>query len=148
MKKSLFIKSFSLFLAMLIFVCSSGIVVKNHYCSRTKVLKNSLFNQKIECNHHHDEHNHSDFSQNHFESKSCCSEYSTYLRFIENFNIASHKIIFDLDLFKTIVFDFSVPTTIKSFSAQLIHKISPPPIISGKELLIAFLQLKFDDILL
>lgn len=148
MKKSLLVKLFSLFLAVLIFTCSIGVIVKNHYCSNTKVLKSSFFNGNIECDHNHHQHEGCDFSQSHFEQKSCCLDYSAYLRFVEKFSFSSNKIMFDLGLYKIIVFDFLVPNFVEDNPVLQISQNVPPSLLSGKERLISFSQLKLHDILL
>ncbi|MDR0970665.1 MAG: hypothetical protein LBM67_09040 [Lentimicrobiaceae bacterium] len=161
MKKLIFLRSVSLFLAFLILGSSVGVVINNHYCNLTKTLKQSVFSEKIDCDHKHQATTHSCSSCNnkcrqlpenkmHFEPAGCCVDYAVFLRLEEIFNVSDvYDQIFNCFLPVLSFFDFSEIICNKDSKLEPFIKRSPPlPPIFGKEKVIAFSQLKIDNLFL
>ena len=157
----IFTRIASLFLAVLVLASSVGVVINNHYCSSTKTLKQSIFNKKISCNHAHREAHscekscHNECHKSHetetrFESADCCVDYTIFLRLKEAFNVSnSFDQIFNHFLAVSCFFDATKIVFNEESPLKIIVKqLSPPPLLFGKEKVIAFSQLKIGNLFL
>ncbi len=142
----------TVFIAVIVFLSSTGFNVYHHHCNQDKTTSTSFFIDNTSCNHaekhHHDKPSHpssccEDYAasecENNYEEKECCEIVKTYHKVeIQNTdeNLKKNIEFSALDIFiLQSLFDFS---NSDENSDEIINKESPP-LLYGKEL-IYFIQ--------
>jgi hypothetical protein len=145
-------------MAVMVLFSSVGLSINAHYCHTTDTFKKSLLPVDLSCEDGNTEHMcvipladaaaDSCCAKGHEEkllhNEDCCEDYNSYLKLLSDFNISSVKAGFNLFLQVMIaVLDFLLPSADRDI-APASELDNPPPKLFGKQLLLAFRQLKLD----
>lgn len=145
-------------LAIMVLFSSIGLSINAHYCHTTGAFKKSLLPVDLSCEDGHTEHMcvipladaaaDTCCAKGHEEkvlhNEDCCEDYNSYLKLLSDFNLSSVKAGFNLFLQVMItVLDFLLPSAERDMELKS-ELNNPPPQLFGKQLLLAFRQLKLD----
>ncbi len=159
MVKSVYIKIFSFVMGLMVFISSIGLTINAHYCHTTGAIKKSLLPiVELSCVDESDAmscaiaHNHSENStKSCCESPSnaktvhdddCCEDFTGFIKLLSEFDLPTIKSGFNLFIQMMVaVLDFLMPSGVND-SGLKSELTEPPPVFYGKQLLLAFHQLK------
>jgi hypothetical protein len=158
MRQKIYIKFVSAVLAVMVLFSSIGLTINAHYCHTSGQIKKSILPVSLYCDHDeamvgcalpqtNDEIITccaTESSAEAVHSEDCCEDYNTFLKLLSEFDLPVLKISFNLFLqFVLSLFDLILPSAAKDL-AELSQYHDPPPLIYGKQLLLAYNQLKID----
>jgi hypothetical protein len=158
MKVKFHIRFISSLLAIMVLFSSIGLSINAHYCHTTGTFKKSLLPVDLSCADENTEHlcafpmadtvADTCCAKGHEEkvlhNEDCCEDYNSYLKLLSDFNLSSVKAGFNLFLQVMIaVLDFLLPSAERDMGPKS-DLDNPPPQLYGKQLLLAFRQLKLD----
>lgn len=145
-------------MAIMVLFSSVGLTINAHYCHTTGAFKKSILPVELQCD---DMEAGESCTLPHKGAKTetaccaagtgqtepshdeeCCEDYKTYLKFLSEFDLSSFKAGFNLFLsIMLAVLDFLLPQADKDMGANS-ELSDPPSVLSGKQLLLSFKQLK------
>jgi hypothetical protein len=159
MVKSIYIQAFSFVMAIMVFLSAIGLTINAHYCHTTGAIKKSVLpivelrcadeNDSASCAIAHQQTENSPMaccesssSGNAAHDDDCCEDYTTFLKLLSAFDLPAIKVGFNLFIQMMVaVLDFLTPSGVKD-SGSMSALVDPPPVFYGKQLLLAFHQLK------
>jgi len=161
--KSTFHKVVSYALSFVVLFSAVGLTLNVHYCNTTGIVKKSIAPVVLDCDHENEAMSCDYEASNQTDSASCCAKQPTeksakdccddfiqYIRTLSDFDLPKIKIVFNSFL-KTalwVLYVFSGSDHDAKTSEWQNNTGDEPPALFGKELLLAFHQLKTDPALL
>lgn len=149
-------------MAVMVLFSSIGLTINAHYCHSTGDIKKSILPVPLYCDHgdemascvipHHPDQADACCATEAMAGASvegeCCEDYTTFLKLLSEFDLSSLKSGFNLVLQLIInLLDLVRPSYSNEHTSQAFYP-NPPPLLTGKQMLVAFNQLKLDPAVL
>jgi hypothetical protein len=158
MKQKIYIKSVSVVIAVMVLFSSIGLTINAHYCYTTGTMKKSILPVALHCDSSDGQAScalpraeedantccSAEPIAETVHTDDCCEDYNTFIKLLSEFDLPSIKISFNLFLqFLITMLDLLLPSKTDDVAVHMLYQ-DPPPLVYGKQLLLAFNQLKLD----